>query len=169
MIQEPKMKKLYLLWFLIYSSFLILIFPQRVGASEFQTAPVKIIVPSIGVSLPVATAKIAYNTWEVNPKGASFGESTTLPGNEGNSVIFAHARPHLFGNLPEVKPGEYIHIFTDKDWFVYQVEETLVVNPENVEVIFANGGYELTLYTCTGYQDTQRFVVKAHLVSPPSY
>lgn len=141
----------------------ILALNKPVLAFEFNSAPKKIIIPSVKISLPVFTAKIALNTWEVRTDGASFGESTTYPGRNGNSVIFSHATPPLFGNLSQVKKGDSIHLFTDYDWFVYKVSEIKIVDPENVEVLFSDGGHTLTLYTCTGPNDEKRLVVKAKL------
>ena len=144
--------------------FLLLVFfffLRPVWAFNFTETPTKIIIPSAGISLPVFKAKVTLDTWEVRTDGASFGELTPLPGNTGNTVIFSHALPWLFESLPRVKKGDYIHIFTKDDWFVYQVVETLIVDPENTEVIFSGDGQELTLYTCTGNGYTKRFVVKA--------
>jgi len=134
---------------------------RPVFAFSFTEVPTKIIVPSANISLPVFKAKVALDTWEVRTDGASYGEFTPLPGNTGNTVIFSHALPWLFGNLPLIKKGDYIHVFTKHDWFAYKVVETLVVDPENTDVIFSGTDHELTLYTCTGNGYTQRFVVKA--------
>lgn len=127
----------------------------------FTEKPTKIVIPTANISLPVYEAKVAFNTWEVRTDGASHGEYTPLPGNPGNMVIFSHALPWLFESLPRVKKDDYIHVFTKHDWFVYRAVETMVVDPENTEVIFSGDDQELTLYTCTGFGYTQRFVVKA--------
>ncbi|MBI2641010.1 sortase, partial [Candidatus Roizmanbacteria bacterium] len=66
-------------------------------------------------------------------------------------------------DLPKLKKGDTIHVFTDIDWFVYTVKETFVVDPEKVDVIFSKGHPELTLYTCTGRNYTKRFIIKAEL------
>lgn len=138
-----------------------LLFAPHVGAFTFNETPTKIIIPSVHISLPVYTAKVALNTWEVRTDGASFGEYTTLPGNKGNTVIFSHALPNLFGNLPNIKKGDEINVFTKDDWFVYKVTQILVVDPENTDVIFSGQDHELTLFTCTGTNYEKRFIVKA--------
>lgn len=130
----------------------------------FNSAPKRIIVPSIGRSLLVASSPLVYNTWEVSLEGASYGESTALPGSGGNTVIFAHALPAFFGLLPNIRQGDLIHVFTDKDWFVYKAQEILIVDVEEKEVLFDNKRDELTLYTCTGGGYLKRFVVKASMM-----
>lgn len=142
---------------------------SKVSAFEFSQNPNKIIIPSLALSLPVTTVPIINDTWDVSVTDASFGESTTVPGHKGNTVVFAHARPHLFESLPKVKKGAYVHVFTERDWFVYRVYETKTVVPEDVSVLANTSTSELTLYTCVGdfYQD--RFIVKAKLTSLLSY
>lgn len=137
------------------------------AAFSFTAEPQRIIIPSARINLPVQTAEIAYNTWEVSETTASFGKGSALPGMIGNSVIFAHARPQLFGNLDQVKPGDQIHIFTDQDWFVYEVTELMTVLPDNTEVIKKRDTTELTLFTCIGLNDSHRLVVKAQPLANP--
>ncbi len=142
--------------------------PTRAYALDFTRPPTRIIIPQARISLPVFTAKIAYDTWEVREDGASFGDRTTLPGTPGNTVIFSHAMPHLFGNLGALKKGAHVHVFTDLDWFVYEVTDIKVVAPEDTEVIFQGENHELTLFTCTGPSYSKRLVVKARLITPPT-
>lgn len=140
-------------------------FQSKAYAFEFNSPPKKIIIPSLNMSLPVTTSKIINDTWDVSYSSASFGETTTIPGMLGNTVIFAHSMPHLFESLPNIKKQDIIHIFTDKDWFKYKVIEIKIVEPEDINVLIKNENYELTLYTCVGDNWGKRFVVKAKLIS----
>ncbi len=139
----------------------------QVQALSFTEEPTRIIIPSAGINLPVQTAEIAYNTWEASRTGASYGQGSALPGTLGNTVIFGHALPGLFGTLPQVIVGDYIHVFTSDDWFAYEVTEVLVVVPEDTQVIKHRGTTELTLFTCTGRYDSHRLVIKAKLLANP--
>jgi LPXTG-site transpeptidase (sortase) family protein len=153
-----------LIVFLILAAF---IFPRPLYADFFQETPSHVVIPSADISLKVHTAQIIFNTWEVSLDGASFGDGTALPGNRGNTAIFAHARPGLFEELPLVKKGDMIHVFTDLDWFVYRVDETYTVAPERVDILESRNRYEITLYTCVGENYSERFIVKATLLSNP--
>lgn len=159
-------KKISCLFFLL--TVWLLFFPHKILAAEFNSPPTRIIIPKISLNLPVFIARISYNTWEVRTDGASFGEQTTYPGNIGNTVIFSHAMPGLFIDLPSLVKNDYIHIFTATDWFVYKVTNIMIIQPENIDVIFSNNKHELTLFTCTGENYSQRFVVKAILISDTS-
>jgi LPXTG-site transpeptidase (sortase) family protein len=133
-------------------------------AKNFTLPPEKIIIPSLHINLPIIKVKIIENeTWEVSYQYVSYGESTALPGNKGNTVIFAHALPHLFYHLPKIKKGDLIHIFTKNDWFIYKVTEMLIVDPNNISVLTETQNNQLILYTCTGKDWQQRFLVKAQL------
>lgn len=145
-----------------------LVFTPVSYAHEFNQIPTKIIIPSADISLDVKSAKIEFNTWEVRLDAASFGESSNLPGNRGNTVIFSHAIPKLFGNLPQVEVNDTIHVFTDLDWFVYKITKKQVVDPENIEVLNQVYPYQLTLYTCIGDNYSQRYVITAELQSSPA-
>ena len=145
--------------------FLFLFSGHASYASEFSETPTEIIIPSLHLSLPVVAAKITYETWEVNETGASFGVGNILPGLEGNTVIFAHARENLFVTLPDINKGDYVHVFTNKDWFVYQVYETKVVDPNDITVLDSQKAHELTLFTCFGSDYSKRYIVKASMVT----
>ena len=142
----------------------IFFFLQGNTVRAFESQPKKIIIPSINTTLDVHPAKIIFDTWEVNLDGASFGLSSALPGNRGNTVLFSHTIDRLFGRLDRIKKGDTIHIFTDLDWFTYKVVSTQVVKPEETDILNPHNEFELTLYTCTkdpAY--SKRFVVKAVL------
>lgn len=159
--------------FRLFFVLLLLIFffstPTPIYAYDFNSPPNRIIIPSLSINLPVSTSKIVFTTWEVSLTGASFGDTSTLPGNIGNTVIFAHVRPGLFLNLPKIKVGDMVHVFTSKDWFSYKVKQVQIVNPEDIAILNASSDHELTLYTCIGEDWNKRFVAKADLINsiPP--
>lgn len=134
---------------------------------NYDLPPKTIIIPSLKIVLPVEKAKINENTWEVSENGASFGETSALPGKPGKTIIFAHSLPYLFGKLPEeLKKGDLIHLFTETDWFIYQVSAIFTVNPADIEILkqesLSKNKHQLILYTCVGENYSQRFVVIAN-------
>ena len=163
MIKINKVRiNIYFLFALFLGSIL---YPKKTLAYEFNLPPSHVVVPSVDVSLPIDTVPVSVDTWQVSLYGASFGDHTSMPGEKGgNTVIFAHAMPNLFGSLPNIKVGDEIHIFTNHDWLVYKTTEILVLEPTDVEVLKPNNNHDLTLYTCVGPNYSQRFVAKAKLV-----
>lgn len=124
-----------------------------------KNPPLRIVIPSLNIDLPVKESKIINGYWEVFPDSAGFGLGSAYPEENGNQVIFAHARIGLFEPLKNIKPGEKITVFTKNKWFTYQVSEIKEVLPSQTEVIAAISEPILTLYTCSGYSDSKRLIV----------
>lgn len=80
-----------------------------------------------------------------------FPEST-MPGEVGNFAVAGHRVSDFtdaFINLYKVKPGDNVIVTTKDGKYTYEVEESFIVDPEQVEVL-ENADYEkITLITCT--------------------
>lgn len=128
--------------------------------------PKRIIIPSRSIDLPVKTARVIDNAWELSDDSASFGLGSATPGSGGNTVIFAHAKRKLFRPLRGIKKNSRIYILTSKQWHVYEVVEIKTVLSSEIEVIEPTKEETLTLFTCTGFADTKRLIVVAKLINP---
>lgn len=129
--------------------------------NKISAPPVKISIPSIGVDIPVKEAKVVKGYWEVFPDSAGWGVGSASPAENGNTVIFAHAREGLFLPLKKIKVGAEITVFTKDKWFLYKVVGLQEVLPSQTEVITPTNDSRLTLYTCTGFSDSKRLIVIA--------
>lgn len=93
---------------------------------------------------------------------------TPMPGERGNVGLAGH-RDSFFRPLRQIRAGDLITLRTLKGEFHYQVESTLIVSPENTEVLASSEGNELTLVTCFPFNYVgaapDRFVVRARQVS----
>jgi LPXTG-site transpeptidase (sortase) family protein len=135
--------------------------PTTVNVLSYES-PQSIEIPSIAVNLPIVPAIMKGNSWETSNIGVSYLSSSPLPGQKGNSVMYGHNWGHLLGNLSKVKPGQSVYIVMNngiKQKFV--VEYTAVVSPSQTYIIDNTNDSRLTLYTCTGFLDSKRFVVVA--------
>lgn len=135
--------------------------PLLEGLVIEEKLPVRIVAPSLSLDLEIKPARVVEGRWEVFEKYASFGTGSGLPGEKGNSVVFAHARNGLFGSLKNIKLGDKVYIFTQNSWFTYGVKDIKTVSPNDISVIKGSDGYLLTLYTCSGFADTKRLIVTA--------
>jgi sortase A len=99
--------------------------------------------------------------WELSETSASHGVGSSNPGQLGNIVIFAHARDDLFGPLRNIKQSTMIYILTQDRWFRYEVKETKLVDPGDIQVIASTTDETLTLYTCDGFLDSNRLIITA--------
>ena len=138
---------------------------SKTAAKQGQEPPVRILIPDVGIDLPVKDAKVVNGYWEVFPSGAGWGEGSGYPGEKGNQVIFAHARVGMFLPLKNVKDGEDVFVFTSDKWYRYKIDNIQDVLPTQTEVIAPTRDETLTLYTCTGFADSKRLIVTAKRVS----
>lgn len=137
-------------------------FAQQTVNATAEVMPVRLIVPSQGINLSIYPASINQNKWEDTKQGVSFLTSSPVPGTVGNSIIYGHNWPNLLGPLTKVKPGELVVVaFNDGTTMPFIVTFTSTVTPDQTHVLEATDDKRLTIYTCTGFFDSKRFVVTA--------
>jgi sortase A len=94
--------------------------------------------------------------------------TTALPGQPGNIGIAGH-RDTLFRSLRNIAADDEITFETPRATYVYRVEATRIVKPEDVQVLNPGPIRELTLVTCYPFEYVgsapDRFIVKAQLIS----
>jgi sortase A len=97
---------------------------------------------------------------------------TAFPGEKGNVVLAGH-RDTFFRDLKDVRESDEIDIITPDGTFKYLVVETMIVSPEQVEVLESDGEAILTLVTCYPFSYVgnapKRFIVRAQQIfsAPP--
>jgi sortase A len=96
--------------------------------------------------------------------GVGLIEDTAEPGTEGNSGIAGH-RDGFFRGLKDIVRGDTIRLDTLRGTFVYRVERTWIVKPEDVSVLEPTPVAALTLVTCYPFyfqgSAPLRFIVRA--------
>ncbi|OGI37252.1 MAG: hypothetical protein A2612_03680 [Candidatus Moranbacteria bacterium RIFOXYD1_FULL_44_12] len=121
----------------------------------------RIAISKVGLDLPVQTVAIKNGVWEV-PQFAVGHLNQSAKINGGNIVLYAHNTKHLFGPIRWLVVGDEI-ILTGIDGrgYKYQVSEMITVKPNVVDYVLPTDSERLTLFTCTGIFDSQRFIVVA--------
>ena len=128
--------------------------------------PQGVSIPSLGIDVPVYPAQVTDNVWQTTESGASYLVSSPLPGESGNSVVYAHNWKSLFGNLTKARVGEYVIVrYPDGTKKTFVIAYTSVVKPDESTILAPSQDKRLTLYTCTGFLDRERFVAVAILKS----
>ncbi|EKD65372.1 MAG: hypothetical protein ACD_50C00112G0016 [uncultured bacterium] len=120
-----------------------------------------IIIPRLNIDLSITPSKIKNGYWEVSETTASHGEGSANPGEGGNVVVFAHAREGLFLGLRDVKQDDAVYVLTNDQWYKYKVSETVDVYPSDITTVAPTDSEVLTLFTCSGFFDEKRLIVKA--------
>ncbi len=124
-------------------------------------------VPKIDIALPL------YHSTEETEllNGAGHLEGTSLPigGLSTHSVIAAHRGlpgAELFTNLDKMEIGDHFFLSILNEQLAYEVDQILVVEPEDVsDLVIVEGEDLCTLLTCTPYGvNTQRLLVRGHRV-----
>lgn len=144
--------------------------PQRLSFRNFHPSSTisrgehqsRILIPSLNIDLEIFPAKIINNTWEAASQGVSHLSSSPSPGEKGNSILYGHNWTNLLGNLTKIKPGAEIDItLNNKEKKTFIVEYVSVVDPNDTQILSETNDVRITLYTCTGFLDSKRFVVTA--------
>ena len=101
-------------------------------------------------------------------KGPGHYPKTPMPGQPGNAAIAGHRTTYgaPFNRLDELVAGDAILITTAQGEFRYEVETSIVVRPNQSEVLDPTEDNRLTLTTCNPkYSAAQRLIVVAKLVT----
>ena len=94
-----------------------------------------------------------------------FPESA-MPGEVGNFSVAGHRVSDFtdaFINLYEVKPGDKVIVTTKSGKYTYEVDESFIVEPEQVEVLDTADYEKITLITCT-IGSKRRVIVTGRLI-----
>ena len=124
-------------------------------------------VPKINIKIPI----FHTTSEEVLSKGAGHLEGSSLPigGKSTHAVISAHRglpSATLFTDLDQLDEGDHFLIHVLNETLCYEVDQILVVKPEETSALAVEEGKDLvTLLTCTPYGvNTERLLVRGHRV-----
>ncbi len=160
--------------FFLFLPQIISLFPQETISTEPILAdrafsqssaedqiPTRIIIPSVSIDLPITIAPLKNGYWIPSETTASFGEGSSLPTGNSNTVIFAHAREGLFLPLRNVKEQDTVYVMTANSYVSYTIETITEVKPTDVYTVKPTDDKRLTLFTCSGFLDQKRLLVVA--------
>ena len=130
---------------------------------KIYTKPVSIKISSLNINLPVEESQIIDGVWQVSEKNVSHLNSSANPGEGGNVVIYGHNKKVIFGPIRQIKKDAEVIVATeDEKLWKYKVAATFEVTPDEVSPVLPKNEETLTLYTCTGFADSRRFIIVAN-------
>lgn len=130
-----------------------------------QSTPALLSIPDLGIHLPIIAATASENHWPVTSHGLIYLADTPVPGAPGNSIIYGHNWPNLLGPVKRAQIGQKILVTSSNNEVKeFIVEKISVVAPFQTQLLAPTDTPVLTLYTCTGFLDTQRLVLTARSV-----
>lgn len=139
---------------------------QQFSVKSESSHAVALTIESTGIHyLPIFVGEIKNDKWPLKADGLIRLNTTSEPGQIGNSVIYGHNWKNIFGNLLHVKPGQIVKIhYSDGTSKNFEVTFTQIVSPDQTQILNRTNDTRITLYTCTGFLDSKRFVVVANLL-----
>lgn len=130
---------------------------------ENLSKPVRMRIPEADIDITVEESEIKDGIWEISQESASYLKTSAKPGGGGNIVIYGHNKKQIFGNLiGRAEPGQIIEVFTeDGKNYTYEIEEVKTIKPTDIKAVSPTIYEVLTVYTCSGFLDSDRLVLKA--------
>lgn len=127
-------------------------------------APGSLSVPSLKINVAVTEGGIVSGNWILSDKDALYLPTSGKIGEGYNTIIYAHNTDILFGNLRNINQEDVI-VLKDKKGkeFKYKVFSKEDVNPQDLRKLYSTEKNIVTLFTCDGWFDSKRLLVKARL------
>jgi sortase (surface protein transpeptidase) len=141
-------------------------------AKPIAIAGSRIAIPRLGIDLPLELGEVARDVPRAGYAGATpenvalVFPSSRVPGEGGNTYIYAHARVGMFLALWGARVGDEVVIYRPDDGARRSYRVSLVaprVNPTETRWLDPSGDERLTLQTSTGPNPGDpRFIVVAY-------
>lgn len=141
-------------------SFSSKITPAEIGESTIGFVPSHIKAYPVGVDVDITRATIVNGVWPVFPTTAGY----VLNGK--NLIIYGHNKDEIMGPIRWIKEdAEITLIDLNGEEHKFKVVKTDEVDPNNLSYIEKTNEETLTVYTCTGFLDSKRFIVVAKRIN----
>ncbi len=129
-------------------------------------APLKITAPH-GIDAPIQPQIYDADKWTVSANSIAHLFSSADPKEPGNIILYGHNSKKLFKNIPKLQLGEKITLtLADGSARTYTITERARVQADNTSFLQPTKSETLTLYTCIGFLDRERFILRAVPSSP---
>lgn len=137
--------------------------------TKIEGTPVKIDIPSLGISLPIIPGTYDSKTgkWTLTTDKVQYATITPKPNDqEGSTFLYGHYRKNVFASLHTIKSGAVATVTTDNGHvFYYEYTANRVVAPTDSAAVFDYQGEPiLTVQTCTGAMFEKRQLFTFNLV-----
>lgn len=131
-----------------------------------------IMFPSLGESTALLQGDMSDDQMAAMDRGVSHDPRSTMPGEEGNTVIAGH-RELFFKNFLELSEGDDVVLNVGDNIYIYKIESFEVIDPNQADKVFYDNDEDaLIMYTCYPIEAwkpfSQRMVVKAKPIAKTS-
>ncbi|MFN2143778.1 MAG: sortase [Anaerolineales bacterium] len=134
--------------------------PAQPAEKEYSDSGVTLLIPKLGLQIPVVGVPLSPDGWDTTWLGgyAGYLEGSAFPTWNGNTVITGHVwsaqnQPGPFARIKQLSYGDLIQIQAWGQTYTYQVQETGLVSPYQVNSVLRHETLDwVTLLTCEGFQ-----------------
>lgn len=139
----------------------------------------RVVIPKINVDAPIVFTESNKNEdiLETIKNGIAHYTNTAMPGRIGNMFITGHSSYYwwnggkynqVFALLNHLKLNDLVYIYHEGGTYVYRVRDSIVVKPNQTQVLNPTATPTLSIMTCTPLgTNLKRLVVRADLISVP--
>lgn len=122
--------------------------------------PTRIVIASLGIDLSVDKGyyDAGSASWSLSGYHAQYAILSPMPNDtSGNTFIYGHNNPYVFGPLKRIESGAQAKVYTSNHHvFTYTFVKTNAVTPNNTSVLMYQGAPIMTIQTCSGVWNEQR-------------
>jgi sortase (surface protein transpeptidase) len=127
--------------------------------------PAKLHISKLDRNLDVSDGYFEDNRWVISKTGVSYLITSAKLGQVDNVVLYGHNTRDVLGGLWRLQNGDIVEITgTDGRLYKYEIFERREVKANALEILESTPDARLTLFTCSGFLDTARFVVVGKLI-----
>ena len=131
---------------------------------ENNNSPKLVKTDKLNLNLAIEGVDIIKGQWPVSKYAVTYLKSSEKLAGEGSVIIYGHNKINVFGQLGLLKIGDQINLtLSNNENINFTVYQKVVVSPNQLSALKSSNGSTLILYTCTGFADSNRLVVKAKL------
>ncbi|MDP9211680.1 MAG: sortase [bacterium] len=125
------------------------------------SAPVHLTIAGV-LDEPLERGSYGNGRWSVSDTAGTYLVQSAKPGEPGNVIIYGHNKADIFGSLPKVTGRERVTLRLENGTERhYRIVSRETVGQDRTDLLAPTDTETLTVYTCTGWLDQDRFVVKA--------
>jgi LPXTG-site transpeptidase (sortase) family protein len=137
--------------------------PQIAISNE---SPINLSIPSLNVNVNVEQGGISNEEWILSDNNALYLPTSGKLGEGYNTIIYAHNTENLFKKLKNVEEGKVI-VAKDRNQkeYVYKIFHIEIIDPKDLAKLYSKEKNILTLFTCDGWADKNRLLIKARLIN----
>lgn len=137
------------------------------SANEFG----RLVIPTLKVNVRLVQKPYSEFSWDLTDLGSNVAKLGDIPGQEteNNTILAGHVTLRNGSNGPfrylsRLGSGDKIILFTDRSKYTYIVREQVLVYPEEISVIKDSPKPQLTLLTCTTWDEDSLSYIRRRVV-----